>query len=92
MTPNRGKRDPTAKPPAEFVSKTHMKIENKTKKPNLAKLNNTTFDENSQMGHRLKSPTASTSPGPRREIPDARADRDKDLGTSVDLDSGSLVI
>lgn len=87
LTPNRGRRDPTAKPSADFVTKTHQKIENKTKKPNIARLNNTTFDENSQMGNRLKSPNVSASPGPRREAAEAR---ERELGTSVDLDNGNI--
>lgn len=76
-------RKEVARPPAEFVTKTHQKIENKTKKPNLARLNNTTFDENSQMGTRLKSPNVSVSPGPRRDPVEAAAR--KGLDDSLNL-------
>lgn len=77
-------RKEVARPPAEFVTKTHQKIENKTKKPNLARLNNTTFDENSQMGNRLKSPNVSVSPGPRRDPVEAAA-RKGGLDDSLNL-------
>lgn len=77
-TPNRGerdkkipkdeyRRDPIGKPSSDFVAKTHLKIENKTKKPNIARLNNTTIDDASQIYNRLKSPGVSVSPGPKRE-------------------------
>ena len=76
-------RKEVARPPAEFVTKTHQKIENKTKKPNLARLNNTTFDENNQMGNRLKSSNVSVSPGPRRDPIEAAAR--KGLDDSLNL-------
>lgn len=78
------RKETTKPPPQEFVTKTHQRIENKTKKPNLARLNNTTFDENSQMGNRLKSPKNSVSPGPRRGDPVEAAAR-KNLDDSLNL-------
>lgn len=78
------RKETTKPPPQEFVTKTHQRIENKTKKPNLARLNNTTFDENSQMGNRLKSPKTSVSPGPRRGDPIEAAAR-KNLDDSLNL-------
>lgn len=102
LTPTRGDRDKipgkkdnrrqeVGKPSAEFVTKTHQRIENKTKKPNLARLNNTTFDENSGIGNRLKSPNVSVSPVPRREAAHDIRDRvERELGRSVELEqSGS---
>ena len=38
----------------------------------------------------MKSPNLSISPGPRREVPESRADRDREIGVSVDLDNGSF--
>lgn len=70
-------RKEVARPPAEFVTKTHQKIENKTKKPNLARLNNTTFDE-SQINNKLKSPNVSVSPGPRRDPADSSVKKGMD--------------
>lgn len=69
------------KPSEEFVTKTHQKIEDRTKKPNLARLNNTTIDgDNSIIGNRLKSPNVSISPAPRKEPI-------RDVGTSADIDN-----
>lgn len=82
------RKEPVKQPPQEFVTKTHQKIENRTKKPNLARLNNTTFDENSQMGNRLKSPNTSVSPGPRRIDPLEAAAR-KNLDDSLNLGDGN---
>lgn len=82
------RKETTKPPPQEFVTKTHQRIENKTKKPNLARLNNTTFDENSQMGNRLKSQQNSVSPGPRRGDPIEAAAR-KNLDDSLNLGDSS---
>lgn len=82
------RKETTKPPPQEFVTKTHQRIENKTKKPNLARLNNTTFDENSQMGNRLKSQQNSVSPGPRRGDPIEAAAR-KNLDDSLNLGESS---
>ena len=102
-TPSRVERDrktpkedfrkelPTAstsnKPSPDFVAKTHQKIETKSKKSNIAKMNNTTFEETSQANNRHKSPGASVSPGPRREPTNEAVSRD--LISSTNIDSGS---
>lgn len=79
------------RPPAEFVTRTHQRIENKTKAPNLARLNNTTFDEGSQMGNRLRSPGVSISPGPKHRDTSHLLQDSHNLGHSMDLDaSGRL--
>lgn len=88
--PNDYRKDVLTKPSLDYVTKTHMKIENKTRKPNLARLNNTTFDEGNQMNNKLKSPNVSVSPAPRRgRGEDVKDQREKELGTSMEIDQGS---
>lgn len=77
------------KPSPDFVAKTHQKIETKSKKSNIAKMNNTTFEETSQANPRHKSPGVSVSPGPRRETANETANRD--LVSSTNIDSGSTL-
>lgn len=80
----------SSKPSPDFVAKTHQKIETKSKKSNISKVNNTTLDETSQANNRNKSPGVSISPGPRRETANEVAARD--LVSSTNIDSGSTAL
>lgn len=42
----RGRRNPDGDPPSEIINKNHRIIEKRTRKPNIAKLNNTTLNSN----------------------------------------------
>lgn len=66
----------TNQPPADLINQNHHKIETRTKKPNLAHLNNTTLmsiDDSQNPGHRSpmdnsiirgRTPNQSSSPNP----------------------------